>query len=57
LVARATGTELDLDRLDPVDAEIAPEVSATAAYAALRPTVDAAAAAVVALEPGPMKRP
>jgi xylulokinase len=53
LVARATGTELDLDRLDPVDAEVTPEVSSAATYAALRPTVDAAAVAVVGLRLGP----
>jgi xylulokinase len=50
LVARATGAGADLDRLDPVEAEISPDASMVACYAALRSTVDAAAAAVIELD-------
>jgi xylulokinase len=58
LVARATGANgangvgggnADLDRLDPVEAEISPDASMVACYASLRSTADEAAAAVVAL--------
>ncbi len=49
VAARATGIELDLERLDPVDVELSPDPSAVASYAALRPAVDAAAGAVIGL--------
>jgi sugar (pentulose or hexulose) kinase len=49
VAARATGIELDLDRIDPVDVERSPDPSMTASYAALRPAADAAAAAVIEL--------
>jgi sugar (pentulose or hexulose) kinase len=49
VAARATGIELDLERLDPVDVELSPDPSTVASYAALRPAVDAAAAAVIDL--------
>jgi xylulokinase len=46
-----TGSALGpyLERIDPVDAEISPDAAAAACYEKLRPTVDAAAAAVIAL--------
>ncbi|HVA02538.1 MAG TPA: FGGY family carbohydrate kinase [Acidimicrobiales bacterium] len=50
IVARAVGgQQFDLDRLDPVEAETSPDPSMVALYASLRPTVDAAAAAVIEL--------
>jgi hypothetical protein len=49
VAARATGIELDLERLDPVDVELSPDPSTVVSYAALRPAVDAAAAAVIDL--------
>ncbi len=59
LVSHAIGDErggldpdhLDLDRLDPVDAEITPEAAMVALYRTLRPGADAAAAAVIGLAP------
>jgi xylulokinase len=51
IVARAIGAQpgLDLDGLDPVEAQMSPDASLVATYAALRPSVDAAAAAVIEL--------
>jgi xylulokinase len=49
VVAHAIGDGLDLDRLDPVVDDVAAEPSAVAAYRALRPSVDAAARAVIGL--------
>jgi xylulokinase len=49
LVARATGADLDLDRLDQIECEISPDPSMVAYYATMRPTVDDAAAAVIEL--------
>ncbi len=51
IVARAIGAQpaLDLDRLDPVEAEVSPDPSLVALYATLRPGVDAAADAVIEL--------
>jgi xylulokinase len=50
LGARAIGAEVNLDRLDPVEAEIQPDPGAVSAYRAYRPAVDAAADAVLALD-------
>jgi xylulokinase len=50
LAGWATGTtDGDIDRLDPIDAEIVADPSTVASYAALRATVDAAATAVIGL--------
>jgi len=49
LVARATGAPFDLDLVDPVESDIAPDESMVACYGALRPSVDAAATAVIEL--------
>jgi xylulokinase len=49
VAARATGIEFDLERVDPIDAETAPDPSTAACYAAARPAVDAAAATVIEL--------
>jgi xylulokinase len=51
VAARATGIGFDLERVDPIDAETAPDPSTVACYAATRPSVDAAAAAVIGLGP------
>ena len=40
-----------LDRLDPVEAEISPDASMVSCYAMLRPAAEAAATAVIALDP------
>jgi xylulokinase len=51
VAARATGVGFDLERVDPIEAETAPDPSTVACYAAARPAVDAAAAAVIELGP------
>jgi len=53
LVGRALDRRLDLDALDPVVDETAPDRGATARYAGLRRRADQAAAAVIALSPAP----
>jgi xylulokinase len=49
VAARATGIDFDLERADPIDVETAPDPSTAACYAAARPAVDLAAAAVIEL--------
>jgi xylulokinase len=51
IVARAIGAQpaLDLDRLDPAEAEVSPDPSLVALYATLRSGVDTAADAVIEL--------
>ena len=49
LVARATGAQVDFDRIDPVEAETAPDAEMVSWYRTQRPAVDAAAAAVIDL--------
>ena len=49
LVARATGAPFDLDTVDRVESDIAPDQSMLSCYAALRPSADAAATAVIEL--------
>ncbi len=51
-MAHATGDALNLDHLDPVVEDIGAEPALVAAYRALRPTVDAAALAVIGLGAG-----
>ncbi len=51
IVARAVGGQdpVDLDRLDPAEADEPPDPAMVADYGALRPSVDAAAGAVIEL--------
>lgn len=49
LAARAVGTEIPLDRLDPVVAEVEPDPDAVARYRELRGTADRVAAAALDL--------
>ncbi len=49
LVSAATGVELDLPHAEQDEDEISPDASMVAAYATLRPSVDAAATAVIGL--------
>ncbi len=50
LAARATGIDADLDRLDPVSADAAPDPAAVVLYRSLRPIADDAARAVIGLK-------
>jgi len=54
LVARATGAEYDIERMDPVVDTVVPDPAAVSRYADLQARADAAARAVVGLDrPGP----
>jgi sugar (pentulose or hexulose) kinase len=53
LAARAVGRELRLDELDPVVTRTSPDAASVSAYRALRPRVDAVAAALIDLGAGP----
>ncbi|HMD46012.1 MAG TPA: FGGY family carbohydrate kinase [Acidimicrobiales bacterium] len=53
LAGRAAGSPVDLDRIDPVDAELAPDPGEVARYAELAPTAERVAATLVDLSTSP----